>query len=318
MTGRALQHEARTEHAATLVDRGFVTACVVPGARRMLRHLSFVLLFVVAACARGDEPTDDTRGAVASTSTSTSASAYDACIAIESALVRRRYRSLFGGAVTAPPASELAQVECSALHAEVARGRVGVNVDALARCVEEIDREGAATDGSWTFDPNGACAGVFRRRASDDACSVSLACGAGRYCDGASVFCPGTCRTLPALGEPCGPGWQCAHGAACGFAPDGLRCFAPPPRPVLPAAPLGAPCGGGLAECEPVALCVAGRCERRPTLGEACAGGGDCLTGFCDGATCAPSRLPEQPCAHARECIEDTRCVEGACRPRCR
>jgi hypothetical protein len=124
-------------------------------------------------------------------------------------------------------------------------------------------------------------------------------CTADSACDFGLACVSGTCRKLPAIGQPC-PYSRCAD--------LGARCSA------------GACIRVGLAgdacstdeDCSPYAPCdqMTGRCAAIPTLGMPCTSrcGGNSA---CVGGTCMPPLEDSTPCTTSSDC-QSGLCAEGA------
>lgn len=120
----------------------------------------------------------------------------------------------------------------------------------------------------------------------------------------------GRCKTPLPHGEVCEPLiGGCGPGLACDG--ESSRCTS--------LGGLGEPCIEGESACASADLvCLEGRCELAPTLGDACdpTVPGHCGFGFCadDGlaATCRPFLAPGAACADTAECGALT-CIDGVC-----
>ena len=164
---------------------------------------------------------------------------------------------------------------------------LGAACDATHACVDDI-----------TCGEAGRCE---PRALAGEPCRAEAACAFGLACIGATELQAGTCRALPAIGEPC-PYGRCAEvGATCAqgtCAPLGLG---------------GAPCTSGAA-CSPFLHCdLATRaCADLPGLGARCAGAGRCAgEAWCDGTTCQAPLETGAPCAADNECATVDECAEG-------
>jgi hypothetical protein len=143
-----------------------------------------------------------------------------------------------------------------------------------------------------------------------DSCVTNADCAYGLGCAGS----PRTCKTLPAIGEPC-PDFDCRdEGARCGT----TGCVAVG----LP----GTPCSSS-ADCSSYYTCDSTTkvCKRGPITGEACTlGNARCFdASFCDSSTltCVPYRGTGEICStslqcasgecdfNVQECVEPTTCL---------
>jgi hypothetical protein len=109
------------------------------------------------------------------------------------------------------------------------------------------------------LDATGASFSCTAKVASGAACKVAIpdVCPTGEFCDGVDLnakppVVDGTCKKLPAAGQPCGKPFQ---GSGCG---QGLFCS------------------------------TEGTCKAPAKNGAACTSGRDCLSGQCQGGACVP------------------------------
>ncbi len=200
----------------------------------------------------------------------------------------------------------------------VAAGTV-VYDDAQAQaCLAAIDALGCAVLGDpATKAAIATCAAVYTGvLAAGDACTASVECQAGNFCDVAT----GTCAALRAAGDPCATSDECSHRAsadicdtdvaACGpRRADGAACVAS--AECASSLCDGGVCVSAVADYFGVDRCVnvlagapvapAGPCGAGGPLcedDEACATGADCMSGFCS--------------PKSRTCVSGSSCAIGA------
>lgn len=136
-----------------------------------------------------------------------------------------------------------------------------------------------------------ACLGILRgARKKDDSCRSSLECQHGLRCIGAGPTDQGRCLRPP------------ANGALCNTAVDTLAVYVRQDdfERRHPA------CADG--------FCDRNRCVEKIRSGGACKANEQCLVGRCAEGRCVdePTADEGEPCLGG-DCIEGTRCVEGAC-----
>lgn len=150
------------------------------------------------------------------------------------------------------------------------------------RCVEAIG-SGCERGFAYSLLDVPACQQAFQPRATEgERCSFVGSCVEGTFCD-ARAACPGTCRPLGAVNQPCNPSSPCAPGLYCSLTQ--MVC--------LPPSDVGAAC-------------------ETPALGPSCRAGA-----FCDGSqgqpTCVPARGRGNGCTSAAECAAGLRCLRNRC-----
>ncbi len=184
---------------------------------------------------------------------------------------------------------------------------------ALATMVDGLLLEGAACDPTLgvecaegltcvTLGSSGQCVTSSEEGDfcfSDDHCTTPL------FCD----FSDGTCVKGSALGEDCAfedpdnpaPGTEsvrCDPGLACD--PIGLTCVGP--------CATGSPCATE-ADCPIDHDCILARCFIPQPTGGPCVVGAECISGYCEGGTCAGLS------AEGEFCIPHSQCETDFCHP---
>jgi hypothetical protein len=129
------------------------------------------------------------------------------------------------------------------------------------------------------------------------ACTGTAPCGFGLYCSGQTQTTPGTCKSLPHLGEACDG--SCAEiGAIC----DAGTCVA--------IGVLDDPCTSS-AQCSSYYECRGSTCSLLPTLGMACTT--ECYeAAYCEGGTCTAQKANGAACLRNDECKSHD-CIGGKC-----
>jgi hypothetical protein len=97
-----------------------------------------------------------------------------------------------------------------------------------------------------------------------------------------ALFCDaGTCKPIGQAGDACTTDTGCAKGTYC----DGSTCAAK--------LPVGSACGASSSACDDQAYCAFPEsvCKARVAEGGACDSDEQCLTAYCDGATCKKPSL---------------------------
>lgn len=225
-------------------------------------------------------------------------------------------------------AASLADVCVRHLSEALRRGTVTLDAAAIDRCAADTERELAGCGWVTPLAPKPApsCAGLLRGTlAQGGACDSSLECADGLYCRGLALDSPGQCSAPAAARAPCEtPADNLAAFTAAGDDPRHRACDGRCAMGLcLPFAEDGEPCPARSA-CRPGLNCLDGRCADRPlpALGEPCAGGSGCESGFCQDGVCGAFKERGAPCrqpfeCRGRVCEKPRGAAEGVCGDPC-
>ena len=194
--------------------------------------------------------------------------------------------------------------KCVAAISDLVRSCGAVDLDGLEQCdlvlVGKLPAgaacqksvECAAPAGGNAYCDQGACVTEPRGTAGDARTMTCTEHGTSSGCTGGTssgsgtaacytndgLYCNGTCKPLPAIGEPCSYE-GCVAGAYC----DGSVCVATPK--------VGEPCGGGY-QCPESSYCDAnGTCQAAKANGAACGEATECASSRCKSGICVVDQI---------------------------
>lgn len=198
---------------------------------------------------------------------------------------------------------------CPTIEGALASGRIRVDEKAEATCIGNAEAILAKMTCPYHPTPADtdslaaeACSKVYAGTVAESgACRGDHECVDGLTCVGWNATTDGTCKSPPALGEPCGAGPASDGGAN-----------------VLVELPFGQH-----SKCAPGGYCAADRkCAAQAAQGEFCGGDSMCANGLkCFQDKCGgPGPSDENgPCLSSDDCKEDLYCTSrdaGACKPK--
>ena len=241
------------------------------------------------------------------------------------------------------PAEDVCAREMLDVEKAIAAGTLAVSAERVESCKQQLDLALCTWAGGFLPDPF-LCPIFDGLVAVGESCHQDMECVDGAYCAGTDKACPGTCTTLPLVGEPCTADYRCSkasycwqnvckaaskEGEACtdpneclvvGFACQGGKCTTPKLGDACTAAP----------ECQAFLgaelTCRGGACAEPGKDGETCTQAfqvHDCAKGYrCDftthpdgdptGGFCVPRAKEGEPCKSAGYCFPGSECMVSA------